>query len=325
MDASLRQSNPRQAWESAKVGGREAFTRRLTAEELKALRDLTDATRHLAPDAIPRAQFSAPAIDALMREVSAEVNHGHGAVILSGLPMEGLSLDDFTRLHWGLGTHLGEGVIQNVQHDKIVQVRNDPGSPTGVTADFELRPHSEFHELLSLATFSLPQSGGVSGFVSGAAIHARMAQSHPHLLPALYEGYWQVSPVTRRMSSSKVPVFSSQGGVDSVFFNRLFSQRAAEARGEDFPTDYKEAVAVFGAYANDPDIAAWFTLQPGEQLFWNNYINLHARTAFVDSEAHKRLLLRLWMRSPEPRPVVDALAERADEADRDYAGTWARG
>jgi hypothetical protein len=252
-----------QAWTSAEIGGRDGFTLMLTPAQVAEIERLVEATRDLAPDAITRARFSSPAIDALMAEVKARVQHGHGAVILSGLPMDGRSLEDFTRLHWGLGAHLGRNVIQNVRRDLIVEVKAEPDSPTGVTADFELKPHSEFHELLSLATYSLPASGGVSGLVSGLALYDYIARTRPDVLPALYEGYWQVSPVRRTMSDGPVPVFSRQDGVLSVFYNRLFQGRAAEARGEELPAAYREALAVFTAAAEDPVIAANFVLQPG--------------------------------------------------------------
>jgi hypothetical protein len=309
-----------QAWRSREIGGREAFTHRLSAEHRLALRQLVEQTRERPCTSITRAQFSTPAIDDLMRGVAAQLHDGYGAVILSGLPIDDLSLDDFARLHWGLGTHLGEGVIQNPQGEKIVVVQREDGSANGVQADFELKPHSEFHERLSLACYSLPESGGVSGLVSGLAIHDLIAASRPDLLPALYRGYWHASPVLQRLSTSPVPVFSEVGGRWSVFYSGLFQRRAAEARQEALPADYQEALAVFNAAAEDPEIGAYFLLQPGEQLFWNNYINLHSRSAFVDSESQVRRLLRLWIRAPNGRPVVQALAERADAADRDYAG-----
>ena len=46
-------------------------------------------------------------------------------------------------------------------------------------------------------------------------------------------------------------------------------------------------------------------LEPGEALFQNNFVTMHARTAFEDDEAagFKRHLLRLWLDVPGGRPA----------------------
>jgi hypothetical protein len=67
------------------------------------------------------------------------------------------------------------------------------------------------------------------------------------------------------------------------------------------------------------DIRADFTLEPGEIAFWHNFMVMHSRTAFQDSEANKRLLLRLWLNLPEGgRPMAPEILERARIIDRDH-------
>ena len=307
------------AWEAARIGGREAFTHRLAAAQVDALDALVDRTRDRPPEAITRADFSHPLIDPLMKAAKAQLLDGYGAIILSGLPMDRLDLDAFTRIHWGLGTHLGVGAVQSGRADRIGHVRREAGSTRGYTTDVELRPHTDFHEIMSLAAFSAPQSGGVSGLVSGLAIHNRIARERPDLLPALYEGFWHVSPVTRTRSSTKVPVFSAMNGRWSCYYHALFLFAAAREMGMAVPPDLQEGMALFNRLALDGEIAASFTLEPGEQLFWHNWTNLHSRTAFHDSATKQRLLLRLWLNVPDGRPVVPALAERAASTDADHA------
>jgi len=49
-------------------------------------------------------------------------------------------------------------------------------------------------------------------------------------------------------------------------------------------------------------------LEPGDVQFCNNYVIAHGRTDFVDSgkEEEKRLMLRLWLKFHDARPVGDA-------------------
>jgi hypothetical protein len=42
-------------------------------------------------------------------------------------------------------------------------------------------------------------------------------------------------------------------------------------------------------------------------MLWNNYVLLHSRSAFEDSDTHHRHLLRLWLNAPDCRPVLPEL------------------
>ena len=70
-----------------------------------------------------------------------------------------------------------------------------------------------------------------------------------------------------------------------------FSEQAA--------LDYVDEVA------RRPDVMLEFTLEPGEAMFYNNFLVMHARTAFEDDRAAgiRRHLLRLWLDVPEGRPA----------------------
>ena len=53
---------------------------------------------------------------------------------------------------------------------------------------------------------------------------------------------------------------------------------------------------------------AWqFLLAPGEMLFVNNFLVLHARSAFEDyrKKKEKRLLIRLWLAMANSRKLPD--------------------
>jgi hypothetical protein len=69
---------------------------------------------------------------------------------------------------------------------------------------------------------------------------------------------------------------------------------------------FDEATNLVVEIARRPDIEARFILEPGEILFINNYTALHARTNFADSPEYKRCLLRLWLLTPDGRPLCEA-------------------
>ena len=58
-------------------------------------------------------------------------------------------------------------------------------------------------------------------------------------------------------------------------------------------------------FAVRPDVMLEFALEPGEAIFFNNFVVMHARTAFEDDVAagFRRHLLRLWLDVPGGRPA----------------------
>ena len=320
------------AWTSAEIGGKEGLMHRMGPEHVAALWELVEKTRHLEPDAVTRADFDHPLVNALMQAVRFEIMQGKGAVVLQGLDLAGVSQEDFGRIYWGLGTHLGQGAVQSYRKDKIGLVQKEEHNPTrrGYLMDVELRSHTDFHEILSLSSFRKSAEGGESGVVSSLAIHNVIQREAPHHLKALYEGFFHESAGTKEISREKVPVFCNVDGQVSCYFHGLFQMAAAKQMGVDLPEDLVEAQKFFSSVAQRPEIRADFMLEPGEMLFWHNFMALHSRTAFNDTPEQKRLLLRLWINVPDGRPMHPSFTERAAAMDRlheagqaaiDYAGT----
>ncbi|MGH6988421.1 MAG: TauD/TfdA family dioxygenase [Stellaceae bacterium] len=314
------------AWTAKSISGKEGLLRRLTLEEVAALDELVAKTRHLPTTEITRAEFDHPAVNALMAEARRELLDGHGAIILAHPNLDRSRLEEYERLYWGIGTHLGHGVAQSAKGDKIGHVHKDPDNPTGrgYLGDQELRPHTDFHEIMSLASVELSATGGDSGLVSSVAIHNEILATRPDLLPALYEGYYHgINPRTgsagAKVSAKKVPIFSYVDGQVSCYYHTIFMRFAAEALGQPFPPpELKEAMAYINELAVRPDIQARFMLEPGEILFWHNWTNFHSRTQFTDGPAQRRLLLRLWLNVENGRAVAPEIAERARLIDRDH-------
>ena len=309
---------PPSAWTGAGIGGKEALVRPASAETLDALDGLAVRLRGRDIPTITRADAAHPAIAALMAGVRDEVMNGHGLAIVRGPDPARYDPDDYARLYWALGTHVGEGVVQSYFNDWVARVEVNPKLPfRGTTTDMELRAHTDFHELMSLAAISKPVSGGVSGFVSSLAVHNEVFKARPDLLPALYEGWYNVSPLRKQASPVKIPIYCCVDGKVSCFYNRVFFLKPEDAP-EPFLPALTEAMALMDAVAARPDIRADFTLEPGEIAFWHNFQVMHSRTSFQDAEKHRRLLLRLWLNVAGGRPMASEIHDRARIIDRDH-------
>ena len=301
------------AWTGREIGGREGLTHRVSAAQLAAIDGLVQAVRGRDFPEITRADFSHPAVDALMQAARHQVMHGHGAIILSGFDVARYSVEDYALLYWGLGTHLGRGAVQSHRGDFMGYVRREEnGQARGYTTDMELRSHTDFHEILSLAAVSGSASGGESGLVSALAIHNAIARERPELLAPLYAG--AVVEYPRGEWRRQVPIFCEEQGRISCFCNRVFMP------ADEMPPELKEALAFFDDVAARPEVRADFMLEPGEMVFWHNYQMLHSRRSFADTAEQKRLLLRLWLNVPEGRPMAAPIRELTRRIDASHAG-----
>ena len=206
--------------------------------------------------------------------------------MLQGLDPASMPPEDYERAYWGLGTHLGRAAIQSPKRDLIGHVQKVEDNPErrGYQLDVELRSHTDFHEVLSLACVRRSASGGRSGAVSALAVHNLLLKEAPDALRTLYEGFWHGYVDREHLTPEKVPVFCNVGGVVSCYYHALSFLAAARAMGlEGLPEDLRQAMAAFGAIAQRPEVRADFMLEPGEMLFWHNFVVLHSREAFNDA------------------------------------------
>ncbi len=307
---------PPAAWTSAELAGKATFVREPSPEALHGLDALAARLRGRELASIRRTDADDPAVNALMREVRAEVMDGRGLVVVRGPDPGRYDPGDYERLYWALGTHLGRGAVQSFMADYVARVERNPDLPQrGTTTDTELRPHTDFHELMSLASISLSPAGGVSRFVSSLALHNEIVRLQPDLLPPLYAGWYNVSGLDREAPPIKTPIFCCVDGRVSCFRNQAFFVDPERAP-EPFPPVLAEAMALMDQIAARPDIRADFVLEPGEIAFWHNFTIMHARTAFQDSETRRRLLLRLWLHVDEGgRPMAEAFGSRGRMID----------
>jgi len=304
------------AWTKASVGGSEGLTCRLPKGFKKGVDAVLAETRGKPLEAIQPDDIRDDGVLEVIGEVRRTVLEGRGAVVLSGLDISDYSVEDLERIYLALGTHIGRPAYQSPARDLVGHVRKAPSAtPRGYLTDLELKPHSDSHEVLSLLTVRKgADGGGVSGLVSSLAMHNRIFEERPELLPALYDGFFygahETRPIAEPITKTKVPVYCCVDDKVSCMINVFFMMTGARRLGLELPPELKEAMAYFYALSEHPDLIVRFMMEPGEMMFWSNYTNLHARTAYQDTPEHSRLLLRLWLDPEDGRPVVPEFLNR---------------
>lgn len=310
---------------------KEKMTARLTENQLRAIDSLLEQTRHLPPQSISREQFDHPDLSPFLAAVLNTLQNGRGVVLIAGITHDRYSEDDFERVFWGIGTHLGTAVIQSPDGDRLGHVRYVPrgeGNRAGraYRGNDELHMHVDTQEIVGLMCVQKAKSGGYSALISSLALHNEILRTRPDLLPPLYEGFYfatnEALLTDNPLTPYKVPVFCYVDGKLSCALKMGPVASAAKLLGG-LPEDLAEAMDYVKKLTTSDDLRLTFMLEPGEMLIWNNFTNLHARTAFEDYDEpeRKRHLLRLWLDAPEEvaRPVIPVFHEDLVAGTASYA------
>ena len=134
----------------------------------------------------------APAI-AAWREALAR---GRGFVLVRGLPVERMIVDDAVAAYWALGLHLGSPVSQNFQGELLTDIRDtgaDPNDPS--TRLYKTRAEQDFHtdgaDIIGLLCLRGAKRGGESRIVSSVTVVNEVCRRRPELAPVLFRDfYW---------------------------------------------------------------------------------------------------------------------------------------
>ena len=248
------------------------------------------------------------------------VQDGPGMILLRGIPVDVINLDDLRIMYLGLGTHFGRPVSQSNMGELVGEVVNIGGKDQKERAyrnSCELTPHTDRADLIAMLCIRPAKKGGLSGYASALTIHNIMLDERPDLLVHLYHGFrhhrfGEQPPGEPLVTPERIPVFSIKDNVPTAIFIRGYIDLAVDEGHVTLSAAELEALDYMEEVSNRPDIRLDFLMEPGELLFVNNCLILHTRTAFEDSAdpALRRHLLRLWLRQDERPASEGALAHK---------------
>lgn len=267
----------------------------------------------LTLDDVEKEHFAVPDIADDIAQLFAELQTGRGFVLIRGFPLERYSEEELGLIYWGIGTHMGTGVSQSVMGDRLGHVmdhsQNDPNARAYRNKQ-DLSLHTDLSEIVSLFSLATAKSGGLSQFASVVTIHNEILKNHPEYLEPLYEGFryyraGEEGPGEDPVTPWNVPVLAYKEGLISARYVRSYLENGAEVLGQPLSELQRRALDYFDEVACREDVMLEFLIEPGQAVFQNNYVVLHARSAFEDDIAagHRRHLLRLWLDVPNGRPA----------------------
>src|ERR1700722_6866752 len=115
------------AWRGVDFEGPEAWTYRLQPTDLaeldSAMRHIRDSRREIPTLTI--ADFPAPSFASAAAPLRADLESGRGFVVIQGLPIDRYSDEEAAIVYWGIATHLGTPIPQNVKEEYLFRVRDE--------------------------------------------------------------------------------------------------------------------------------------------------------------------------------------------------------
>lgn len=288
--------------------------------------DLESAARHylaLGRDVgeIAAKDFPLKTFDTHLKALQDKLLRGNGIEVLRGLPIAGYSQEFAATIFCGIGAHLGSARSQNAQGHILGHVRDTGASSADTnTRIYQTAERQSFHtdsaDVVGLLCIREAKEGGRSLLVSAESIYNRMRAERPDLLELLFD------PIATDRRGEipegakpymEIPVLSWHAGYLTVFYQRQYIDSAQRFDGAMRLTDaHIEALDLFDALANDPDLNFGMQLQPGDMQFVYNHSQLHDRTGFTDwpDPDRRRHLFRLWLSMPGDRPLPECFKER---------------
>jgi len=259
------------------------------------------------PDITPPT-FPLPALGRYLAGLADELRFGRGFLLLRGLPRERWPLDDLARIYYGLGAHIGRPAPQSYLGEvlgHVIDVSDVEEDARGYHAGGAQRGHTDNCDIVSLFGVRPAKAGGISRFVSVAAVHNRMLEERPDLVEVLYGEY-----VFRRMERDaefgdgvlkrNVVIFSRASGQLTCNVSGSYPHRAARAGDWRMSEVQAEALEELKRIGMLPELYLDMTIGDGDIQFLNNRTILHGRTGYEDwpDIARRRHLMRLWLQVP---------------------------
>lgn len=269
---------------------------------------------------VRRENFELPVLGERLDALREDIVNGRGCALVRGVPVHRYTRLQSAIAFWGIGTYIGEAVSQNAKGHLLGHVQDlgntslENPSHRGYQTPDKLPFHSDSTDVVGLLCLHPSKSGGESTIVSSVAIHNEMVKRAPELVAALSE------PIYRDRRGEipeaakpyyQLPVFNYFEGYLTTIWQGGYIRSAQ--RFDELPRHSPELIAALDMFAElARQLCFAMEFRQGDIQFLHNYVVVHSRTAFEDypEAERKRHLLRLWLATPEGRPLPPAVFSR---------------
>lgn len=309
-------------WSKEELSLDKSWKYELTAQQIAELdRAVAEVEkRGLAIADIKGQDFPLPTLSPALEKLNNVLIEGVGLVLIRGVPVFRYSRLQSAIAYWLVGTYFGVPVSQNGKGHILGHVQ-DLGAKTlanpshrGYQTAERLPFHSDSCDVVGLLCLHPSKSGGESIVVSSIHIYNEMLKARSDLAAELAQ------PIYRDRRGEipegaqpyfQLPVFNFEHGYLTINWQGGYIRSAQ--RFDELPrhsAKLVEAIDLFAKMARD--LCTHMDFRQGDIQLLHNHVTVHSRTEYVDYDEpkKKRHLLRLWLATPNGRPLPKAMWNR---------------
>ena len=241
-----------------------------------------------------------------------EILHdGVGLFIINGVCLKNFSLKEKMSIYVLIAKNLGELMIQNIQQEKIVEIKDVGKSMKTGGRYHETREGGSHHtdspqwkdvpDYLGLFCVHNAKKGGTNLFLSAYTIHNRIFNERNDLLHVFYEKFHFDKRGEFKDGESPTvfePIFELKD--ERLYFRYLrnYIDAGHDIQNEPLSQNQKEALTYLDNLMRRDEMVMRYDLKPDDMVFSDNHWIVHGRIAYddYDDENLKRLMLRTWIK-----------------------------
>ena len=241
---------------------------------------------------------------------------GFGLFVINGTCLQNFSLEEKIAIHTLIAKILGELIVQNIQQEKIVKIKDVGKSMKTGGRYHETKEGGSHHtdspqwkdvpDYLSLFCVHNAKNGGTNLFLSAYTIHNKILKEKSELLHIFYEKFHFDKRGEFKDGESPTvfePIFEFKD--ERLYFRYLrnYIDAGHDIQNQPLSKLQKEALTYLDNLMRKDEMIMRYDLKPGDMVFSDNHWIIHGRTPFEDhsDENMKRLMLRTWIRDKKYR------------------------
>ncbi len=304
------------AWRGSELLGRPDWQLPLDEEDIHelvmAIKPVLESGR--AWQETSASDYVMPRLAGRLSTVQHDLEHGSGAAMIKGFPVETLDEEQAACAFWAMMCQIGTAVSQTATGQRFFHVRDEgfrvgQSQARGPNTRKRLSFHTDRCDVIAFLCLRQARQGGENQLVSSVTLYNEILHRRPDLLDALLQPLPYLRhnvDTSNTLPFCRQPVFSFREGHFAGCFLRVLVDRAHQSEdAPDCTPEQIEAMDFLEEVAEENALHVQFRQQRGDILLVNNWVNFHRRFAFEDHEdpALRRHLLRIWLAVPNSRPL----------------------
>ena len=298
-------TNKNLVWDKSLENNPEKFLVKLTSKTISELKSNRKELTNIDESCFPELKNE---INELKTK---KILQGVGLLIIDGKSLLDFSKNEITKIYEMVCNILGTLYIQNINSEKIVEIKDKGKSMTLGGRYHQTKEGGSYHtdsphwtkvpDLVGMLCINQAKKGGISKFVSAYTIHNQLLKEQNDILKTLYEKFRFDKRGEFKIDESQTifePVFVFKN--DKLHCRFLIDYILAGHQIQNQPLSklQETALQLLEEISKNKNNVLSYDLKSNDMIFFDNHRILHGRTEFEDyeDENRKRYLLRSWIK-----------------------------